>query len=168
MKKVIILACTAFLFVTFSHAQNLDKIVKAFESNKEVEHQNITKEMLSMISSQTDSAAMLKNESFDFFKRIEKMDVFTLEDYKEKKAGSLIKAMDNYKDGNGFETLISVNEDDDRVRIVAHKEGETISEIAIMVRDESDIVLVRIVGKMTSDDLTKILDEQKGKFQKID
>ncbi|MBP1616585.1 MAG: hypothetical protein H6Q14_412 [Bacteroidetes bacterium] len=156
--------CFTLSIAAFANAQNLDKLFNAFQGNTNVEHQTITKEMMGMMAGKADSTSQ-KNIS-NFIQRIEKMDVFTLEDYQGKKPDAIIKEIENYKDGNGFETLICVNEDKDHVRIVAHKEGNVVSEVAIIVRDEKDIVLVRFVGNLTLEDLQSIVNEQKGKFQK--
>ena len=164
MKLTIVLMFFSLSMVAFANAQNLDKLVKAFQGNAKAEHHTITKEMMGMMAAQTDSSSQKKVPGF--IQRIEKMDVFTLEDYQGKDAGGIIKEMEGYKDGNGFETLISVNNDKDHVRIVAHKEGNAVSEVAIIVRDEKDVVLVRFVGNLNMDDLQSIVNEQKGKFQK--
>jgi hypothetical protein len=164
MKRIIALMCLSLSMVAFANAQNLDKLLKAFQNNGKAEYHTITKEMMGMMAAQADSSSQKKIP--DFIQRIQKMDVFTLEDYQTKNADSIIKEMEGYKDGNGFETLISVNEEKNHVRIVAHKDGNAVSEVAIMVQDDKDIVLVRFVGNLSLDDLQSIVNEQKGKFQK--
>lgn len=164
MKRSIIFACFILSVVASANAQSLGKLLGALKANPSVEHQAITKEMMGMMAGKSDSTS--QKSLSNFIQRVEAMDVYTLEDYQDKKADAIIKELGSYKDGNGFETLIAVNEGKDRVRIVAHKEGDAVSEVAIIVQDDKDIVLVRFAGKLTLDDLQSIVNEQKGKFQK--
>ena len=165
MKRIFAIASIAFAFAASSHAQSMNKLIKAFEANKNTQHQNMTQEMLKMTIDKSDSSSM---ENFDFMNRVEKMEVFQLEDYENKKPKKIIQQMDNFKEGDGYEMLINVNEDQGKmnhVKIVTQKMGNTISELAILVRDERELVLVRFIGNLSMNDVQKIMNEQKGKFQ---
>jgi hypothetical protein len=145
-------------------AQNLDKLMKELKANSAVEHQLIDKQMLGLMNIQSDSAS--HNKIPKFLQRLEKMEVFTLDNYQEKKGEAIVNEINNYKDGNGYETLVAVNDKDDFVRIVAHKEGDRIADVNILVRDEKEIVVVRFIGNLNFEDLQAIVKEEKEKLQK--
>ena len=163
MKKLFITAIFALAFFAFAGAQSMDNLINAFQNNSETVHPTISKEMMEAMAAKKDSSSSKNVEQFT--KNLEKMDLFVLEKKENNKADEVIQAMEAYRDGGGFETLLSVNEKEDHVRIVAHKDSEGLfSEVNIMVNSNKEVVLVRFVGRFSPDDLQQIVNEQKNKF----
>ncbi|MBP1616584.1 MAG: hypothetical protein H6Q14_411 [Bacteroidetes bacterium] len=162
MKRIFAIACLTFSFATFTQAQGLAKILKAFQENPAVIHQTVGKELLGMTLSQKDSISQNKPE--DLIQKISNVDIYALKDCKDKNVGDILQAIDEYKDGEGYETLLTVNKDGKNVRIVVHKDSENNTEITILARTEDKIALVKLVGALGIEDIQKIINEQSDKL----
>ncbi len=162
MKKVFAIACFVFSFVTFSQAQGLAKILKAFQENPAVTHQTLGKELLTMALGKQDSVS--KDKSQDILQKISNLDIYTLKDCKNNNPGNILKAVDEYKDGDGYETLLAVNKNGKNVRIVAHKDNKQNTEITIIASTEDIIAFVTMEGSLGADDIQKIVNEQSDKL----
>lgn len=162
MKKKLVIFCISFLFVTLAQAQSIDKILKALQENPAVVHQTIGKELLEMALSKADSAS--QNKSEDLLQKISNVEIYGLKDCKNKDAGNILKAIDEYKDEEGYGTLLNVNKNGKNIRIVAHKRSEKSTEITILARTEDKIAFVKLEGTLELGDIQKLIDEQGDKL----
>lgn len=162
MKRIVIIICLTFSVAAFAQAQGLEKILKAFQTNPAVTHQTLGKEFLNSTLSRQDSSS--GNMAKGIIDKISNIEIYALQDLQHKNPGDILKAIDEYKDGDGYETLLSVNKEGKNVRIVAHKNSESDIEITILASTESKIALVKLQGGFSVEDIMRIVNEQGNKL----
>ena len=98
-------------------------------------------------------------ESEDVIKlirKIRKVKVYTVENATEKMATNFSRQ----SFGNNLQELMSVNSKDSKMKIMsAITNSETeIKDLLITVKDEKDLVYVKVLGKFSMDDIAKIAE----------
>lgn len=159
MKKILVLSFVALVFSLSGYSQSIDKIVDAFKAEKAAEHQLVDNQMLSMMKSQKDSTSDKKSMD-DIMKKINQIDVYTVKNQNGTNTNAISKAMDDYKDGDNYETIVNVNNKNDHVKIVSHTTNNIIDNVYILVHDDESIVYVNMSGSFTPDDLQAIIKDQ--------
>ncbi len=88
---------------------------------------------------------------------VKSLEVVTLDECKEGYADDLTNTLDN-NEFEDFERFVSVNEEGEDIRILTRLDDEYIREMVIFVLD-SDVVAVRMAGKIDPSEVMKIRDE---------
>lgn len=163
MKKFIVFF---ILILTGSHiatAQDLDGLMKEVAKNEKAQRQVVDKAMLgtSMAQAQDlDPTGELKSKMPSFMQKIDSIQVVTLEEDAPDIRNMVLDNLNSFKDDDIYSTLVRVKDGEDNVRIIAKRNGETVSDVYIFVVDEEDIVLVKMSGRLEQSDLEDIVKEQ--------
>ncbi|WP_178795043.1 DUF4252 domain-containing protein [Bacteroidaceae bacterium] len=64
---------------------------------------------------------------------------------------------------DGYEELMRVNDDGDKVRILMKTKKEVIRELLLVCTGNDDCTLVQINGKFTKDDIDQLVNQETGK-----
>ena len=88
---------------------------------------------------------------------VKDIDVLCLEDCKPSMCESFREAMENMQDRD-FETLVSVNDKEEKVKILVKIDDESISELVVLVLD-TDITMVRLWGEINPKDIAQLSEE---------
>ncbi|MBB4036054.1 hypothetical protein GGR21_001955 [Dysgonomonas hofstadii] len=157
MKKfILLLVLVAGISLTTS-AQDLNKIMADLAKIEGAVHQVVNKETLD---------TSLKGQKENLPSVVEKLtsvEVVVLENGPVELSDSLANELSNFKDGNGFATLLTVKDGTDKVRIISHKEDDSTTSVYVIVIDEEDIVFVKMTGNLTEEDIAEIVKEQQKK-----
>jgi hypothetical protein len=95
-----------------------------------------------------------------FSESVDSVEIFLSEKKENPQIGDNIKNMiQSLKDDDIYKTLMTVNDDEDLVRIVARKENEVFTELIVFVSDKDETVVVKISGKMNESDIDKLMRE---------
>ena len=62
----------------------------------------------------------------------------------------------------GYETMVRVNDDGEKVHIYARIKNKVIRELLIACSEEKDCTLVQIKGRFNRDDIARVVNEQTG------
>lgn len=61
---------------------------------------------------------------------------------------------------DGYEPLVSVFDDSDKVKILGRKDGDVIKELLIIVSDSEDCLIVLLNGNIKVEDLGKLVNDK--------
>ena len=92
----------------------------------------------------------------NLIRKIRKVKVYTVENATEKMATNFSRQ----SFGNNLQELMSVNSKDSKIKIMsADTNSETeIKDLLITVKDEKELVYVKVLGKFSMDDIAKIAE----------
>lgn len=95
-------------------------------------------------------------EVINLIRKIRKVKVYTVENATEKMATQFSRQ----SFGSNLQELVSVNSKDSKMKIMsAITNSETeIKDLLITVKDEKDLVYVKVLGKFSMDDIAKIAE----------
>lgn len=159
MKKIL-LSFALLLAGIAMNGQTVSKLMKKYKNEPGVELININKNMMKLAKLGGGMFGFGKNEfSFDDNMKVDSLKVLELDecdDVLKKKFLDDFSALDLEKEG--YEMLISTNEDDEKVRIYGRKDGNICKEILILGCDKEETDLVQIFGKI---DFNKFLENAK-------
>ena len=95
-------------------------------------------------------------EVINLIRKIKRVKVYTVENATEKMATNFSRQ----SFGNNLQELMSVNSKDSKIKIMsADTNSETeIKDLLITVKDEKDLVYVKVLGKFSMDDIAKIAE----------
>lgn len=163
MKRYIFSLVLVLFAVQFTYAQDLNKFMSEFSEIEGAEKQVVDREMLNMsmnAAMEADSTGELKSKMPPFMQKIESIEVVSIEEYKPEVKDMFMKEFDNFNDGNGYTTLLTVKDGEDNVRIISYKEGDKNTAVFILVLDDEDAVIVKMSGELNESDLEDIIKEQ--------
>lgn len=165
MKKFI--SCILLIFATsqIASAQDLSNWVSGLSMIENAEYQLVDRPMLeaSLAAAKTaDSTEMASSQVPPFMEKLESIDIINLSPCSSEVKELFLKDLDNIQDGNGYETLIKVTDESDKVRIIAKKDATVISQIFVFAIDteNQEIVIIRMNGKMDESDIADIIKQQ--------
>ena len=95
-------------------------------------------------------------EVINLIRKIKRVKVYTVENATEKMATQFSRQ----SFGSNLQELMSVNSKDSKIKIMsADTNSETeIKDLLITVKDEKDLVYVKVLGKFSMDDIAKIAE----------
>lgn len=165
MKKLIFCILLIFATIQISSAQDLSNWVSGLSMVKDAEYQLVDRPMIEAslaAAKAADSTGMVSAQTPPFMEKLESIDVINLTACSTEIKDLFLKDLDNIKDGNGYETLINVIDEGDKVRIVAKKEGTVVPQVFVFAIDGQDgeIVIVRMTGNMDESDIADIMKQQ--------
>ncbi len=95
-------------------------------------------------------------ELINLIKKIRKVKVYTVENATEKMATQF--SIQSF--GSNLQELMSVNSKDSKIKIMSAdtNSDKVIKDLLITVKDEKDLVYVKVLGKFSMDDIAKIAE----------
>ena len=155
MKKIIatlalIIACQS----TF--AQNIDTLFEKFSKEQQAESVSIPPFMMSL------GKLFMSDEDLSIAKGIWSLRILDLEDcpttVKERFSEQV-----NKLHLEGYEPMIQVNEDGEKVRIFALPYKDSIKELLLVCSGKDDCALIQMKGKIKKEDIAQLVNEQTSK-----
>lgn len=143
-------------------AQDINKLMAELAKIEGVEHQIVNRETIDASLAPAlaaDSTGELKSK-MGFMGKLKFIEVVAVENPEAEIRTRYEKELINFKDGNGYETLLQVKDGSDKVRIIAYRQDGKTTEVIIFVVDEEDVALVKMAGEFDESDLTNIIEEQ--------
>lgn len=149
MKRLIVLI-GLFLGSTAIFAQSSTEIIESYKGKEDVSYISINKYLFSMFSD-VDADDSDSKEFLDVVKTLDGMKILTTEN---KKIGDEIYAKaSKYLQKHNFNELMSIEEKGKTVVFSIKGEGKKVSELIMLVKEDSNIVFMSILGDI---DLKKI------------
>ncbi len=95
-------------------------------------------------------------EVINLIRKIKRVKVYTVENATEKMATQFSRQ----SFGNNLQELMSVNSKDSKIKIMSAvtNSDKVIKDLLITVKDEKDLVYVKVLGKFSMDDIAKIAE----------
>ena len=141
MKKIIVLISMLLPFGAMATVPELNKIVDDYSSTEGVTVVNLTGEML---KAQAGAAAAAANK---YLEDIESLIVLQSDTANLTK--KISKQVDKVLKTVNLESLVDIQaEKDNRVRVFANRDGETIADIVVYVTDGDEVALIMISGTL--------------------
>ena len=155
MKKIIatlalIIACQG----TF--AQNIDSLFDQFGKEYQAESISISPFMMTL------GKLFMSNDTPKVAKGIKSMRILDLEDCKTTVKERFAEQVNNLH-LEGYEPMIQVNEDGEKVRIFALPDEESIKELLFVCTGNDDCTLIQMKGKIKKEDISQLVNEQTSK-----
>ncbi len=161
MKKIFILiialALSQLAFASSAQNTSVDEIFKEFSSMHNAEYVTVNPFMMwlgkQFAGDDADAAIVKKTKS---------LRVLDLEDCStgvKKRFSNRVNTL-NTKE---YEEMMRVNDNGERVRILAKIKDEIIHQMLIVCSSNNDCVLVEVNGNFTMDDITGVVNSQTGK-----
>lgn len=161
MKKIftliLILALGQIALTASAKGTSPDDIFTEFSSEKDAEYVNVNSFMMWLGKQFAGDGA-----DADIVKKIKSVRVLDLEDCSATVKSRFSKRINEIND-SGYEEMIRVNDNGERVRILARKTGDVINRMLIVCASADDCALVEVNGKFTMDDITGVVNSQTGK-----
>ena len=141
MKKFIVLIVMLLPFGAMATVPELNKIVDDYSSVEGVTVVNLTGEML---KAQAGAAAADANK---YLEDIESLVILQSETADLSK--KIVKQVDKALKGVNLESLVDIQaEKDNRVRVLANRDGEVIADVIVYVTDGDEVALIMISGTL--------------------
>ena len=147
-KKILFVLLALFLICPVMHSQkSVNQLFKEFSKEKGVEYVNVGKTTMKFASLFTDVLGVTGVEMLSF------------DNCDQSVKNRLNKEISSLKDKD-YETMISVNEEKERTKVLVKLKNETIKEIIVTVSGD-DIALIRIKGNIKPSDIDKVIKDNK-------
>lgn len=141
MKKFIVLITMLLPFGAMATVPELNKIVDNYSATEGVTVVNLTGEML---KAQAGAAGADANK---YIEDIESLVILQSETADLSK--KIVKQVDKALKGVNLESLVDIQaEKDNRVRVLANRDGEVIADIIVFVTDGDEVALIVISGTL--------------------
>lgn len=165
MKKFISCILLIFTISQLASAQDLSNWVSGLSMIENAEYQLVDRSMLEAslaAAKAADSTGIMSSPTPPFMEKLESIDIINLSSCSTEVKDLFLKDLDNIQDEKGYETLINVVDDSDKVRIIAKREGAIITQIYVFAIDSEDneIVIIRMNGRMDESDIADIIKQQ--------
>jgi len=99
-------------------------------------------------------------ETAEIFKRLKGVRVTVFEtDALVDEAVGLIKNVSSKLSSQGWESVVTVNSDDEQVRIFMMINDQQVEGITVMALDEEEAVFVNVIGNIDPEELSKVMDD---------
>ena len=153
MKKIIatlalIIACQS----TF--AQNIDTLFEKFSKEQQAESVSIPPFMMSL------GKLFMSNEDLSIAKGISSLRILDLEDCPTNVKERFSEQV-NKLHLEGYEPMIQVNEDGEKVRIFALPYKDSIKELLLVCSGKDDCALIQMKGKIKKEDINVMMNDDK-------
>lgn len=141
MKKFIVLITMLLPLGAMATVPELNKIVDNYSATEGVTVVNLTGEMLKA------QAGAAGAEASKYIEDIESLVILQSETADLSK--KIVKQVDKALKGVNLESLVDIQaEKDNRVRVLANRDGEVIADIIVFVTDGDEVALIMISGTL--------------------
>lgn len=151
---------------SFISAQDLNQLVIDYAISKDAQNQLIDRETLDMslqAAKAGDTTGALASQIPSFMERIDYIQIVDLTKCSPEIKSSFSKNIEEWEDGNGYETLTSVKDEKDKVKLIARRAESKISEIYLFAMDNelNEVVIIKMSGDLNESDIEDIMKQQK-------
>ncbi|MBQ3234091.1 MAG: DUF4252 domain-containing protein [Alistipes sp.] len=141
MKKFIVLITMLLPLGAMATVPELNKIVENYSATEGVTVVNLTGEMLKA------QAGAAGAEASKYIEDIESLVILQSETADLSK--KIVKQVDKALKGVNLESLVDIQaEKDNRVRVLANRDGEIIADVIVFVTDGDEVALIMISGTL--------------------
>lgn len=141
MKKIIVLIAMLLPIGAMATVPELNKVIDDYSSTEGVTVVNLTGEMLRA------QAGAVGTEANEYIDNIESLVILQSDTANLTK--KISKQVDKALRGVNLESLVDIQaEVDNRVRVFANRDGETIADIIVYVTDGDEVALIMISGTL--------------------
>ena len=149
---LIILITLVVAPVSKAFAASLDDIFDEFKNYEQVEYVKIPRFVmwLAKFSADSDATSTINGLKVLTFSKTDS----SVKNKFEKRFKQL---------STGLETLLTANDDGDNVRILTKMKGDKFKDFYIYATDEDEIVLVKISGTFSADEIMSLAEDEKNK-----
>lgn len=155
MKKTIIaLALMLVSGMTAMAQSSVDDIFNEYKNAKKAEYVHIPKLLLK-------AARMMNSDDSDASKVLSKINSVTVLSFDECKKSirkDLTEKVNNLG-SNGYEELMRVKDDGEKVTIYTKGDGDNIKELVIFTGGDDDTALIKITGNILKEDIDELVKE---------
>jgi hypothetical protein len=141
-------ACTGF-------AQN--DLFDKFANHKDITQITLTKALLNMVPGMTSSVEMNGVDLNDIMTKLEQIDIFTSEKNSTKQMMRK-EITAHFKKNKSYEVLMKIKDKANDVVFYGQKDGDFIKSLVMFVNGDDKCVLIRLLGKFTTEDIQKITE----------
>lgn len=146
MKKILLTLGILTAAFTQMTAQTVNDLFKEFKNRQHVEYVEVSPAIMGFVKMKAK-----KEEGGDIMKKIKSINILNIEDDPELCMEFRSKATKLQK--NGYETLVSSNESNEKTLILAKTKEDYITEMVILNMEPKECALVQIKGKFKSSDI---------------
>jgi len=146
-RKKLVALLALLLIGQIMYSQNVDSLFRDFAKEKGVVHVGIGKFTMSLASLFTEVMG------------VSGIEVYSFEECNQSVKEKLNNAIATLKDSK-YETMVSVNENTERTKILVKIENEVIQELVVMTSGD-DPALIRIKGKIKPSDVENVINQNK-------
>ena len=144
-KKILFVLLALFLTAPVMRSQkSVDQLFNEFSKEKGVERVSIGKFTMKLVG-------LFEKD----VKGVDGVEVFSFDECEKSVRDSLNSAIASLKDEN-YETMVSVNEDSERTKILVKVKDDTIRELVILTTGD-DPAIIRIKGKIKPSDVDSVI-----------
>ena len=157
MNKIILSLILTVACLTGTHAQTASQLFSQFRHEKNAEYTHVPALMwkaLTSLAGKDDKEARL------FMKHIRSIRTLDMEDCSQQAKARFHSAVGRLKT-SGYTEIIRSNEDDERTMILVKEKRGKFRELLIVESSEDDCQLVQVKGKISPDEVDKIVAENK-------
>jgi len=150
-RKKIVVVLLAFLLISpvMYGQKSVDRLFTEFSKEKGVTRVGIGKFVMTFASLFTDVMG------------VDGIEVLSFEDCSQSVKERLNREIASFKDAK-YETMVSVNEETERTKILVRIDGESIRELIVMTSG-NDPALIRIKGKIKPSDIDSVINQSKSR-----
>lgn len=157
MKKIILSIMLTVACLTDMQAQTASQLFSQFRHEKNAEYTHVPAVMWKVFKSLVGKE---DKEARFFMKHIRSIRTLDMEDCSQQVKAKFHSAVGRLKT-SGYTELIRSNEDDERTMILVKEKRGKFRELLIVESSEDDCQLVQIKGKISPDEVEKIVAENK-------
>lgn len=139
------------------YAQSIDSLFNEFGSEKNADCVKVSSFMMSL-----GKMFAGHNEDTKIIGKIKSMRVLDLESCTTSVKERFSKKV-NKLSLNGYDELMRVNDEGEKVRVLMKTKKETIRELLFVCTGKEDCTLVQINGKFTKEDIDQLVNQETGK-----
>ena len=154
LMKKILFSLIIIITAQWCYAQSSDNIFREFKNENKAEYVTVSPFIMSLAKVCNGNDA-----DNDFINNIKSVKVLDLEECSASVKQRFSNKVNKLK-LSGYETMIRVNDNGEKVRILTKKHKDKISELLIICVGDDDCALIKIKGDIDSKDLTQIVNEQ--------
>jgi hypothetical protein len=98
-------------------------------------------------------------EAAELFKRLNGVRINVFENIEVSPEGiDFVKDVSSQLRGMGWESVVTVNDGAEQVRIFMKIDGDTVNGITVMAVDETEAAFINVIGNLKPDELEKVMD----------
>lgn len=162
MKKLLLSLILIVSTTSIAIAQDLDQLITDLAKMEGVQHQLVDKTMLDKQledAKAADSTGELASKIPAFMEKIDQIEVVMAQSAPAEIKDKITTQLADFKDENGYESLLKVKQGEQDIRIIA-KKGKEKSDIFVIVIAGEAIIAVKMTGDLNEQDFIDIVKEQ--------
>lgn len=154
--KTYLMAIAVMIACQSTFAQSTQDLFDEFDKEYNAESVSISPFLMSI------GRLFMDNDTPTIAKRIKSMKVLDLEDCTDSVKARFTEKANKLQLG-GYEPMLQVNEDGEKVRIFALPYKKGIKELILVCTGNDDCALIHMKGKIRKEDIAKLVNEQTSK-----